>query len=71
MGRCSCRSWVNVIDVGQDLVAPHPPDVRIALAKRAARRIHTSFPGPATGERNVEFRREFESFMDQLLAEPA
>ena len=43
MGRCSCRSWVNVIDVGQDLVAPHPPDVRIALAKRAARRIHTSF----------------------------
>jgi hypothetical protein len=31
------------LDAAADLVAPHPPDVRIALAKRAARRIHTSF----------------------------
>jgi hypothetical protein len=31
------------LDAVADLVAPHPPDVRIALAKRAARRIHTSF----------------------------
>ena len=31
------------LDVAADLVAPHPPDVRITLAKRAARRIHTSF----------------------------
>ena len=31
------------LDAAADLVAPHPPDVRIALAKRAARRLHTSF----------------------------
>jgi hypothetical protein len=31
------------LEAAADLVAPHPPDVRIALAKRAARRIHTSF----------------------------
>jgi hypothetical protein len=31
------------LDAAADLVAPHPPDVRIALAKRAARRIHTTF----------------------------
>jgi hypothetical protein len=31
------------LDAAADLVAPHPPDLRIALAKRAARRIHTSF----------------------------
>lgn len=31
------------LDAAADLVAPHPPDVRIVLAKHAARRIHTSF----------------------------
>jgi hypothetical protein len=31
------------LDAAADLVAPHPLNVRIALAKRAARRIHTSF----------------------------
>jgi hypothetical protein len=31
------------LDAAADLVAPHPPDVRIALAKRAARRIHATF----------------------------
>lgn len=31
------------LDATADLVAPHPPDVRIALAKRAARRLHASF----------------------------
>jgi len=31
------------LDAAVDLVAPHPPDVRIDLAKRAARRLHTSF----------------------------
>ena len=31
------------LDAAADLVAPHPPDVRIALAKRAARRLHASF----------------------------
>jgi len=30
------------LDAVADLVAPHPPDVRVALAKRAARRIHTT-----------------------------
>jgi hypothetical protein len=31
------------LDAAADLVEPQPPDIRIALAKRAARRIHTSF----------------------------
>lgn len=31
------------LDAAADLVAPLPPDVRIDLAKRAARRIHTTF----------------------------
>lgn len=31
------------LDAAADLVASHPSDARIALAKRAARRIHTTF----------------------------
>jgi hypothetical protein len=31
------------LDAAADLVAPHPHDERIALAKRAVRRIHTAF----------------------------
>ena len=31
------------LDAAADLVAPHPADVHIDLAKRAARRIHASF----------------------------
>ena len=31
------------LDAAADLVAPLPPDVRVDLAKRAARRIHTTF----------------------------
>lgn len=31
------------LDAAADLVAPLPPDIRIDLAKRAARRIHTTF----------------------------
>jgi hypothetical protein len=31
------------LDAVARLVAPHPPDVRIALAKRAAQRLHASF----------------------------
>ena len=33
------------------------------------RKIHTGFNGPATGQKYEEFTQEFESFMDQLLAE--
>ena len=47
------------------------PTMIVVDKKGKVRRIHTSFPGPATGARHVEFKREFESFMDQLLAEPA
>lgn len=33
------------------------------------RKIHTGFNGPATGEKYVEFKNEFGSFVDQLLGE--
>ncbi|MGC1633279.1 MAG: TlpA disulfide reductase family protein [Gelidibacter sp.] len=33
------------------------------------RKIHTGFSGPATGEAYVDFKNEFESFMEELLAE--
>lgn len=33
------------------------------------RKIHTGFNGPATGEKYVEFKREFEGFVGGLLAE--
>ena len=33
------------------------------------RHIHTGFTGPGTGEHYEEFKREFNSFVDQLLAE--
>ena len=35
----------------------------------AVRKIHTGFNGPATGEKYVAFKSEFESFVAQLLAE--
>lgn len=35
----------------------------------AVRRIHTGFSGPATGTPYLEFKRDFESFIDELLAE--
>ena len=47
------------------------PTMIVVDKKGKVRRIHTSFPRPATGARHEEFKREFESFMDQLLAEPA
>ncbi|NNE31080.1 MAG: TlpA family protein disulfide reductase [Winogradskyella sp.] len=34
------------------------------------RKIHTGFNGPATGEKFVEFKKEFEAFVGELLAEP-
>ncbi len=33
------------------------------------RKIHTGFSGPATGKDYVDFKKEFESFIDELLAE--
>lgn len=42
------------LDAAADLVAPHPPDVRIALAKRAARRIHNSFELPTRDRAHLE-----------------
>lgn len=37
--------------------------------KGKVRKIHTGFNGPATGDKYIEFKKEFESFVDQLLAE--
>ena len=33
------------------------------------RMVHTGFNGPATGEKYVAFKKEFESFVGELLAE--
>ncbi|MGJ8593234.1 MAG: peroxiredoxin family protein [Aquaticitalea sp.] len=33
------------------------------------RKIHTGFNGPATGEKYVEFKKDFKSFLDELLSE--
>ncbi len=37
--------------------------------KGKVRKIHTGFNGPATGDKYVEFKREFEGFIADLLAE--
>ncbi|MUU78417.1 peroxiredoxin family protein [Winogradskyella endarachnes] len=37
--------------------------------KGKVRKIHTGFNGPATGEKYVEFKEEFEGFVDDLLLE--
>jgi len=37
--------------------------------KGKVRKIHTGFNGPATGDKYVEFKTEFESFVGELLAE--
>ena len=42
------------LDAAADLVAPLAPDVRIDLAKRAARRIHTTFALPARDRAHLE-----------------
>lgn len=34
------------------------------------RRIHTAFPGPATGQRHLDYQRELRSFVGMLLDEP-
>jgi thiol-disulfide isomerase/thioredoxin len=35
------------------------------------RRIHTAFPGPATGQEHEDYKREFTAFVDLLLDEDA
>ncbi len=35
----------------------------------AVRKIHTGFNGPATGQKYVEFKKQFEGFIAELLAE--
>ncbi len=37
--------------------------------KKNVRKIHTGFNGPATGEKYLEFKREFENFVSLLLGE--
>ncbi len=37
--------------------------------KGEVRRIHTGFNGPATGEKHLAFKKDFEAFVAQLLAE--
>ena len=37
--------------------------------KGKVRKIHTGFNGPATGEKYTEFKKEFESFVAELLNE--
>jgi len=37
--------------------------------KGAVRRIHTGFNGPATGEKHIAFKTDFEHFVSELLSE--
>lgn len=37
--------------------------------KGKVRKIHTGFNGPATGDKYIEFKNEFESFISELLSE--
>ena len=37
--------------------------------KGEVRKIHTGFNGPATGEKYIEFKAEFDSFLNELLSE--
>lgn len=45
------------------------PTTIIIDKKGKVRKIHTGFNGPATGEKYVEFKKEFEGFVDELLKE--
>jgi hypothetical protein len=37
--------------------------------KGQVRKIHTGFNGPATGQKYVNFKKDFEDFVNQLLKE--
>jgi len=45
------------------------PTTIIIDKKGNVRKIHTGFNGPATGERFAEFKKEFNLFLNQLLAD--
>lgn len=51
-----------------DHVLSYPTSIYIDK-KGKIRKIHTGFNGPATGEKYVEFKQEFETFVSQLLKE--
>ncbi|WP_179317026.1 peroxiredoxin family protein [Winogradskyella undariae] len=51
-----------------DHVLSYPTSIYIDKTGKV-RKIHTGFNGPATGEKYIEFKNEFESFVAQLLAE--
>jgi len=37
--------------------------------KGKVRKIHTGFNGPATGDKYIAFKEDFESFVEMLLGE--
>jgi peroxiredoxin len=45
------------------------PTTVIVDRKGKVRKIHTGFPGPATGEKHRAYVRDFRKLIDQLLAE--
>jgi len=45
------------------------PTTIIIDKKGKVRKIHTGFNGPATGQKYIDFKSEFESFMDKLVTE--
>ncbi|MBW1298680.1 peroxiredoxin family protein [Aquimarina litoralis] len=49
-------------------VLSYPTTVFIDKAGKV-RKIHTGFNGPATGQKYIDFKTEFESFVNQLLKE--
>ena len=49
-------------------VLSYPTTIFIDRAGKV-RKIHTGFNGPATGEKFTEFKKEFDAFVKQLLAE--
>ncbi len=51
-----------------DKVLSYPTTIFIDKLGKV-RKIHTGFNGPATGEKYVEFKKEFEGFVNALLAE--
>lgn len=51
-----------------DRVLAYPTLIFIGRDGRV-RKIHTGFDGPATGDKHEEFRRDFDAFVRELLAE--